>query len=272
MLPFKLLQIGGSAGAARTYQITKAAEFGIGASAAYYRLTDSDNYSLGDSSTEMSILFRVRLDSDGAIESYFLNKLSAGGSHEYTVRRNATGANRTLELSLGSNFITNIGTWDNVFTGTVNTWLHIAILIDTSEATAIDRVIALKNGVLVGNAGKANSMAAGAWPASVSNQATDLVIGARLDNPNGTDTDGRMTDIQIYRRKLTIAEVQNAYAQILPSPGPSLWLLTENDNDGDGSSADGDAGGAVNKVVDSTGATVGTINGTTSSWQLVAYP
>ena len=254
------------------YQITKAAEFALGASAAYYRLTDSDNYSLGDSSTEMSILFRVRLDSDGSIESYFFNKIGAGGSHEYTGRRNASGANRTFELSLGSNFTTNIGTWDNIFTGTVDTWVDLAILIDLSEATAIDRVLLVKDGALAGVDGKANAMAAGAWPTSVANMATDLVIPARVDNPNGTDTDGRIADFQIYRRKITLQEAQDARNRILPSPAPSLWLRMHDDNDGDSSSADGDTGGAVNKVVNSAGTTVGSILGTTSSWQLVSYP
>ncbi len=90
---------------------------------------------------------------------------------------------------------------------TVNTWTHVAVVFDGTQANNIDKVEVYIDGVEVADADKIIS---GTFPPTTSaNNINNLVLGARSNgtNPNNNNFEGSMDETRIWTRALCQAEI-----------------------------------------------------------------
>lgn len=245
--------------------VYRAAEFTVSSNTAYYTITDDDDLSAGNGSTEWSLCFRANPDATGLLSQFIFNKKGFAANHEFSIRRDAFAAASSLDVLIGTPFGTSFAQWTG-FWGQAAQWTHAAVIYNGNLAEA-SRVKLYKDGVDLLTAQNKS----GSWPATLTNQAQDMIIATLAGSEAASRWDGRLADIAIFNRALTPSEVSTCFNFGAVST-PGAHYLIVNDDDGDSSSADGDAGGAVNQVIDATGHTTGVISGTLDGWQQRNYP
>jgi uncharacterized repeat protein (TIGR01451 family) len=95
--------------------------------------------------------------------------------------------------------------YDTNFTPPLNTWTHIALVFDSTQAVAADRVKIYINGTA------ATLFAPGGFPAQNSNLASSTLpfgIGNRVTNPSAVTFDGLIDEVEVFDRGLSAAEIQ----------------------------------------------------------------